>query len=151
MTTLTAEERAALAWLLEGIDPSDVTLRCEEGDAARGLVLLCARGRPIALGYRIFLPSGRRGDVALLAHELMHVRQYREWGPLVYYSRGAWEQARYLAFRMGLAANPYDWRGVPGMPFKAYGMEQQAQLVEDAMRGEQQAMGIVHGRPPGRP
>ncbi|HEU4801043.1 MAG TPA: DUF4157 domain-containing protein [Gemmatimonadales bacterium] len=143
MTTLNADERAALGWLLEGIDPADVALRCEEGDAASGLVLLCSRGRPIALGHRIFIPPGRRGDVALLAHELMHVRQYREWGPLVYYARGAWEQARYLAFQMGLAANPYDWRSEAAKPFTEYGMEQQAQLVEDAVRGDQKAMEIV--------
>lgn len=142
-STFSPAELESLAWLLDGIDPLDVALRCEEDDATRGLVLWCSRGRPIALGHRIFVPKGRRGDVALLAHEMMHVRQYREWGPLVYYARGAWEQAKYLASRMGLAANPYDWTGTPRKRFTEYGMEQQAQLVEDYVRGDQTAAEIV--------
>lgn len=137
-------ERESLAWLLNGIDPSEVALHCDEGDTALGMVLWCSRGRPIALGHRIFLPSRRRGDTALLAHELMHVRQYREWGPLVYFARGFWEQARYQLHRMGLASNPYDWRSEPRKQFSEYGMEQQGQIVEDAVRGEKLAVQIIN-------
>lgn len=136
-------EMQSLAWLLDGIGPSEVAVHCDEADATLGVVLWCSRGRPVALGHRIFLPSSRRSDVALLAHELMHVRQSREWGPLVYYARGFWEQARYQLHRMGLATNPYDWRSEPGKPFREYGMEQQGQIVEDAMRGDREAMEIL--------
>lgn len=138
-------ELESLAWLLDGIDPAEVALHVSDGDARRAAVLFCSRGRPVALGHRIFVPAGRRGDVALLAHEMMHVRQYRDWGPLVYYARGAWEQARYLAFQMGLASNPYDWRSVPRKRFTEYGMEQQAQIVEDSVRGDWMAIDIVKG------
>ncbi len=138
-------ELESLAWLLDGIEPSEVAVHCDDADAALGMVLWCSRGRPIALGHRIFIPSGRRSDVALLAHELMHVRQYREWGPLVYYSRGIWEQGRYQLYRMGLAANPYDWRNEPVKAFSEYGMEQQAQIVEDAVRGDVGARKILIG------
>jgi hypothetical protein len=141
--SLSPEEVSALGWLLDGIEPGEVALHLSEGDARRAAVLFCSRGRPVALGHRIFVPGGRRGDVALLAHEMMHVRQYREWGPLVYYARGAWEQARYLASRAGLAANPYDWQSVAGKRFTEYGMEQQAQIVEDAVRGDGLARTIV--------
>lgn len=107
-------------------------------------MLFLSGGRAVALGRHIFLPDAHAADAGCLAHELTHVRQYERWGPVRYYARGAWEQARHLAWRhLGLGADPYDWRRVPPRRFEAYGMEQQAQLVEDAMRGDMEARRVA--------
>ncbi len=74
--------------------------------------------------------------MGVLAHELTHCGQYQAWGPLTYYTRGASEQLRALLHRsFGVGRSPYDYRLEPGKPFESYGMEQQAQIVEDAFRG----------------
>ena len=109
----------------------------------RSFVLMLSRGRAIALGRNVFVPDGQDEDVAVLAHELMHCRQYEEWGPVRYYARGLVEQTKHLLSRVGITRNPYDWRGVPRRTFAEYGMEQQGQLVEDACRGDPIAREIV--------
>jgi hypothetical protein len=106
-------------------------------------VLLLSGGRGVTLGHWVFLPDWCAEDEAVLAHELEHVRQYEAWGPVRYYARGAKEQAQYLLFRIGLALNPYDWGRAGIKPFEEYGMEQQGQLVEDAVRGDAVAMRVV--------
>jgi hypothetical protein len=120
-----------------------VTVCRNAGDRWRRVVLFLSRGRGVTLGHWIFLPDWCADDAAVMAHELEHVRQYEAWGPVRYYARGAKEQAQLLLFRMGLAPNPYDWRRAGVKPFGEYGMEQQGQLVEDAVRGDEVAMRVV--------
>jgi hypothetical protein len=140
---LTDAERAALRELHGELDDLGVRVRREGRDVLRSVVLFLSGGRAIALGRHVFLPPGKARDVATLAHELMHCRQYRAWGPVRYYARGAVEQTRHLLSRIGLAKNPYDWRSVPRRPFAEYGMEQQGQIVEDAWRGDPTARAIA--------
>lgn len=113
------------------------------GDPFRRAVLFLSGGRGVTLGYRIYLPDWCADDPAVLAHELEHVRQFEEWGPIRYYARGVREQAQYLLWRMGLATDPYDWRRAGIRPFDEYGMEQQGQLVEDAARGDEVALRVT--------
>ena len=101
----------------------------------RGLVLRLSRGRAVALGNHVFLPARCEHDPAVLAHELTHCAQYQAWGPLRYYRRGAAAQLRDVLHRgLGVGSSPYAYRREVGKPFEAYGMEQQAQMVEDLVR-----------------
>lgn len=140
---LTEAERAALRELHGDLEHMGVRVRREAGDALRAIVLFLSRGRAVALGHHVFVPRGQEKDVAILAHELMHCRQYEAWGPARYFARGFAEQVRHLLSRAGVVRNPYDWRSVPRREFSAYGMEQQGQLVEDACRGDPIARAIV--------
>ena len=102
----------------------------------RGLVLRLSRGRAVALGNNVFLPARCEHDPAVLAHELTHCAQYQAWGPWRYYRRGAAAQIRDLLHRaLGLGSSPYAYRHEEGKRFEEYGMEQQAQMVEDRVRG----------------
>jgi len=101
----------------------------------RRIVLGVSRNRAVALGNRVFLPDRCAGDLAVLAHELTHCAQYQAWGPGIYFARGVTTQLRDLihrTFRVG--SSPYSYRVKPGKPFRSYGMEQQAQMVEDRFR-----------------
>ena len=140
---LTDAERAALREIHGDLADVGVRVRRDAGDALRAIVLFLSRGRAVALGHHVFVPRGQGKDVAILAHELMHCRQYEAWGPARYFARGFVEQLRHLLSRAGLARSPYDWRSVPRREFSAYGMEQQGQLVEDACRGDPIARAIV--------
>ena len=101
----------------------------------RRLVLRLSCGRAVALGNHVFLPARCEGDLAVLAHELTHCAQYQAWGPWRYYGRGATAQLRDLLHRtFGVGSSPYAYRHEDGKPFECYGMEQQAQIVEDAFR-----------------
>lgn len=72
----------------------------------------------------------------MLAHELTHCAQYQAWGPVAYFTRGAVTQLRALLHRrLRIGSNPYQYQTQPGKPLRAYGMEQQAQIVEDRYRG----------------
>lgn len=102
---------------------------------ARRLVLLASRNRAVALGNRLFLPDRCEGDLGVLAHELTHCAQYQAWGPGVYFARGLITQLRDLIHRsLRLGSSPYSYRVKAGKPFQSYGMEQQAQMVEDRYR-----------------
>jgi hypothetical protein len=104
----------------------------------RRVVLGASRGRAIALGNHVFLPDHHDGDSAILAHELTHCGQYQAWGPVRYFARGALEQLRHLLHRkLGIGSNPYHYHTTPQKPFTSYGMEQQAQMVEDRVRSGQ--------------
>ncbi|HYC30641.1 MAG TPA: DUF4157 domain-containing protein [Gemmatimonadales bacterium] len=104
----------------------------------RRLVLRLSRGRAVALGNHVFLPARCENDPAVLAHELIHCAQYQAWGPLRYYRRGAVAQLRDLLHRgLGVGSSPYAYRQEGDKPFEAYGMEQQAQMVEDLVRRRQ--------------
>jgi Domain of unknown function (DUF4157) len=131
-------ERAALAGLPLPVDWERVRLYrvgCHGTDRwLRRLILALSRGRAIALGNHVFLPARCDTDIAVLAHELVHCGQYQAWGPWRYYSRGALAQLRELVHRLGWGPSPYSYRLDPEKPFHSYGMEQQAQLVEDAFR-----------------
>ena len=143
MRGLTTAEREALADACTGIDPDRAHLHRAPGELLRGLVLFLSGGRAVTLGRHVFLPEARARELALLAHELTHCRQYVEWGFFRYYRRGVFEQARHLLSRFGAAADPYDWRRGPERRFEEYGMEQQGQLVEDAYRGDATARAIA--------
>ncbi|MGH7578976.1 MAG: hypothetical protein ACREM9_02300 [Gemmatimonadales bacterium] len=146
--TMSPEECAAIGELPLPVDWSRVRLYragCGRGAGLlRRLVLRLSRGRPIALGNHVFLPAHCESDVALMAHEMTHCAQYQSWGPWRYFVRGAAAQARDLAHRsFGLGRSPYAYHPVPDTPFDAYGMEQQAQIVEDALRGSAAARAIT--------
>lgn len=101
----------------------------------RRLVLRASRNRAVALGNRVFLPDRCDGDLGVLVHELTHCAQYQAWGPGVYFARGMITQLRELVHRtLRVGSSPYSYREKPGKPFRSYGMEQQAQMVEDRFR-----------------
>lgn len=137
MDRVTREECSRLDCLRYPVDLSRVRLHREaSGGTLRRLVLWASRGRAVALGNDVFLPEHCNGDLRVLAHELTHCGQYQTWGPLRYYARGAAAQARDLLHRtLGLGRSPYAYEIDPGKPFESYGMEQQAQIVEDSLRG----------------
>jgi hypothetical protein len=119
--------------------------RCGRGAGAlRRMVLGLSRGRAVALGNHVFLPERCESDIAVLAHEATHCAQYQAWGPIRYFARGAVAQLRDLAHRrFGIGRSPYAYRIVPGRRFDEYGIEQQAQIVEDAMRGDAAARALT--------
>lgn len=107
-------------------------------------MLRLSGGRAVALGNHVFLPARCEGDLAVLAHELTHCAQYQAWGPWRYFVRGAAAQLRDLLYRrLGWGASPYAYRLEDGKPFESYGMEQQGQIVEDALRGRADARTIA--------
>jgi hypothetical protein len=143
---LTSNERAALGSLPRVVDLTRVRLyrgECTGGAALlRGLVLGLSRGRAVALGNHVFLPPRADRDIATLAHELTHCGQYQAWGPLRYFARGVVAQLREQLHRsLGVGKSPYQY--VPGKRFEEYGMEQQGQIVEDAVRGIPGARAIM--------
>ena len=110
----------------------------------RRIVLALSRNRAVALGNHVFLPDRCHGDLGVLAHELTHCGQYQAWGPARYFARGLAAQVRELLHRrFGIGTSPYHYQLTPGQPFEAYGIEQQAQLVEDRFR----ASGGGYARP----
>ena len=112
----------------------------------RRAVLALSRGRAVALGNHVFLPGRCEGDLATLAHEATHCAQYQAWGAWRYFTRATVAQLRDLGYRvLGVGRSPYAYRAAPGRPFDAYGMEQQAQIVEDALRGSAAARAITSG------
>jgi hypothetical protein len=137
MERLTSEERARLDCLRHPVDYSKVRLhRVGSGGPLRRLVLWASGGRAVALGNDVFLPERSEGDLRVLAHELTHCGQYQAWGPLRYYARGATAQLRDLLHRtLGIGRSPYEYELEADRPFESYGMEQQAQIVEDSFRG----------------
>ncbi len=135
---LESEQRVVMEIPLDA-DWSRVRLyRAGCGGAAgwlRRLVLQASRNRAVALGNRVFLPDRCDGDLGVLAHELTHCAQYQAWGPGVYFARGMINQLRELVHRtLRVGSSPYSYREKPGKPFGSYGMEQQAQMVEDRYR-----------------
>ena len=150
MTRASSEVCTAIGELPLPLDWSRVRLYGSRCDRAAGLVrrvvLGLSRGRAVALGNHVFLPARCEGDLATLAHEVTHCAQYQAWGPWRYLSRGAVAQLRDLAYRMfGVGRSPYAYAATLGRPFNAYGMEQQAQIVEDALRGSVAARAITSG------
>ena len=133
---LTPEECDRLDCLRHPVDYSRVRVhRAGSGDAFRRFVLWVSQGRAVALGNHVYLPARCNGDLRVLAHELTHCGQYQAWGPLRYYARGVVEQLRDLVYRaFGIGRSPYEYELEAGRPFESYGMEQQAQIVEDSFR-----------------
>ena len=150
MTGVSSEVCAAIGELPLPVDWNRVRLYGGECGRAAGLVrrvvLGLSRGRAVALGNHVFLPARCEGDLATLAHEVVHCAQYQAWGPWRYLARGAEAQLRDIAYRtFGVGGSPYSYVPTPGRPFDAYGMEQQAQIVEDALRGSVAARAITSG------
>lgn len=138
--SLTVAERALMEAIPLQVDPARVRVYQGECLGAAGwfrhLVLGASRNRAVALGNRVFLPDRCHGDLAVLGHELTHCAQYQAWGPVAYFARGIAAQLRDLLHRkLGLGSSPYLYQVKPDKPFTAYGMEQQAQMVEDRLRG----------------
>jgi hypothetical protein len=149
---LTSAECTRLGSLAASLDCERVRVyrRGRRGFARflRRAVLALSRNRAIALGNHIFLPDRQENDVATLAHEVTHCRQYQAWGPWTYYTRGAAAQLRHLLHRtLGVGSSPYRYTAVPGRPFQSYGMEQQGQIVEDCFRGHPAAQAISPFQP----
>ena len=150
MTGVSSEVCAAIGELPLPVDWNRVRLYGGECGRAAGLVrrvvLGLSRGRAVALGNHVFLPARCEGDLATLAHEVVHCAQYQAWGPWRYLARGAEAQLRDIAYRtFGVGGSPYSYVPTPGRPFDAYGMEQQAQIMEDALRGSVAARAITSG------
>ena len=150
---VTQDELAALGSLAESLQTSRVRLHRGEptGGASRvlrALVLAMSQGRAVALGNHVFLPDHCAHSLPVVAHELVHCAQYQAWGPLSYFARGAAARVRELGARFGLARSPYAYEIEPGKPLSAYGMEQQAQIVEDCVRlaGTTRPPGPARGR-----
>ena len=115
---------------------------------ARRMVLWASRHRAVALGNHIFLPDRQERDLAILAHELTHCGQFQEWGPFRYFATGLLTQMQDLLHRWtGIGNSPYRYTVTPAKPFRAYGMEQQGQIVEDSFRGDPAALSISPHRP----
>jgi hypothetical protein len=153
MNRLSPQECARLGNLVRTVDCRRVRIyQGTEGAAGlvRRLVLRISRNRAVALGNHVFLPDRCREDLAVLAHELTHCGQYQSWGALTYYARGAKAQIKELlhrAFRIG--SSPYRYEIQTGKLFEAYGMEQQAQIVEDCFRGHSAARTVSPFQPGG--
>ena len=134
------DERRVLRLVPLELDASRVRVYEGSSGAAgrlRRLVLHLSRNRAIALGNHVFLPDRCRGDLGVVAHELTHCGQYQAWGPLKYFGRGLAAQLRDLIHRtFQLGSSPYRYQLHPRKPFRAYGMEQQAQMVEDRFRAD---------------
>jgi hypothetical protein len=149
VASLTPDERERLGSLTARVICERVRLH-SGGPGAEGLlrraVLWASRGRAVTLGNHVFLPDRYAGDLATLAHELTHCGQYQAWGGWRYFSRGAAAQLRDLLHRrLGIGQSPYRYRLDERKPLEAYGMEQQAQIVEDAFRGSAAAAAVVGG------
>jgi hypothetical protein len=144
---LSPETCTAIGELPLPVDWSRVRLYgsgCRRGAGlVRKAVLRLSRGRAVAMGNHVFLPARCEDDLAALAHELTHCAQYQAWGPWRYYRRGAAAQLRDLVYRLGVGRSPYAYAPESGRPFESYGMEQQAQIVEDALRGSAPARAIT--------
>ena len=135
---LTDAERALVRLIPFEVDSSRV--RLYEGScsglagALRRVVLRASRNRAIALGNHVFLSDRCHGNLAVVAHELTHCGQYQAWGPVRYFARGLVAQLRELIHRtLRVGSSPYHYQVEAGKPFREYGMEQQAQMVEDAL------------------
>lgn len=149
---LTSSECADLGSLAAALDCPRVRLYRANSTGISGLirriVLQLSRNRAVALGNHVMLPKGCQNDLAVLAHELTHCAQYQRWGPFRYFGTGMITQIRALLHRqLRMGASPYYYRLDPGKPFEAYGMEQQAQIVEDCFRGHPGAVAISPFRP----
>ena len=127
---LSPSERAALPPGLLAEMPDDVVLvdahhpLSRLSRALRGYAVILVRHR------RIFWPhlpadiSRHPVQLAVLAHELVHVWQYRTGMTLISY---LW---RDIIGRFGR----YAYTIVPGKPYRQYGYEQQASMMEDWVR-----------------
>ena len=149
---LTARECGDLGTLSTEVDCSRIWVhrRGSRGvsKVLRSVVLGLSRGRAVTLGNHVFLPNGADRDLATLAHEVLHCRQYQAWGAWTYYRRGAVAQLQdlvYRTFRVG--SSPYRYQPLPDRAFHLYGMEQQAQIVEDCFRGHPVARAISPFQP----
>jgi hypothetical protein len=143
---LSSGERAALGTLAARVDLSRVRVhrgRPKGPGVLRRAVLWASRGRAVALGNHVFLPDNCAREVPVLAHEVTHCAQYQEWGALAYFGRGAMTQLRDLLHRtLVVGESLYAYQVEIGKPFDAYGMEQQAQIVEDCFRGDAAALAV---------
>ena len=114
---LNAYERVALDAVCSQLDCDRV--RIEEGGG--NLILLFTEG--ITLGNTIYMRESAY-SIDFLAHELTHVMQYQAWGGFEYYVRALGARVR------DVFGDPYHVDFPLDRPFDAYGMEQQATIVQ---------------------
>jgi hypothetical protein len=127
---LTLSERTALPSGLVAAMPEDIVLVGAHHPLSQ--LSLYLRGYSVILvrGHRVFWPglpadlSRDPRDLSVLAHELVHVWQYRTGMTLF----------RYIVRDVLLRLGQYAYRLKPGKAFTAYGYEQQAAMMEDWMR-----------------
>jgi RHS repeat-associated protein len=97
-------------------------------NGTRSSILKMSGRRSFTSGNDIWLANG--ADFAELGHEVTHSMQFQKWGSSEYLRQGFNERMFELE-----GGNPYGYR-LNGRPFEKYGMEQQAQIVEDCFRGK---------------
>ncbi len=89
------------------------------------------KGRSFVVGENIFLAGKAKGSLRVLIHEAAHVWQFQCLLGWAYLLRALPEQADYALGR----CNPYDYAPVENhLPFSAWGIEQQAQWIEEHRR-----------------
>jgi RHS repeat-associated protein len=134
--TIPEEMRKKLGNACSVVNCNDVTIKTEPSiPVADALILAAVRktGRPLTLGNTIYMPGQpdpqNSGDVATVAHELVHVYQFGlleamhgNRAPAAYLGMGIIDQARYS---LGLG-NPYTGAGF---------LEPMAQRVQNCFQG----------------
>ncbi len=128
---LTAAEIAGLPpGLVAAIDVTAVELVNAHHPLSRLSQLIRGYAVILVRGHKVFWPglpadlSKNPLHMSVLGHELVHVWQYGNGMNLLIYI------LRDVIARLGR----YAYRIVPGKPYRAYGYEQQAAMVEDWMR-----------------
>lgn len=133
---LTPAERAALPLGLLAAVPDDVLLKAKPHPLShlsrwlRGYAVILVRGTTV---FWPNLPRDMSRNpvlLSVLAHELVHVWQYRTGMTLFSY---------FLRDVIGQRGR-YSYELIPGKPYRDYGYEQQASMMEDWMR-------LHHGLP----
>ena len=126
MTTHSAESRAKVDFWF---DPA-----CPFAWITSRWILEVEKHRDLDLNFHVMSLSVLNKDREL--SEDYRTMLDQAWGPVRYYTRGAAAQLRDLLHRgFGIGSSPYAYNLDPGRPFESYGMEQQAQIVEDSFRG----------------
>jgi hypothetical protein len=133
---LTASERAALPPGLLAAVPEDVVLKAGHHPLShlsrwlRGYAVILVRGKTIFWPNLIDDLSRNPVMLSVLAHELVHVWQYRTGMTLLRY---IWRDV--IGHR-----GCYAYHLISGKPYRDYGYEQQAAMMEDWVR-------LHHGLP----
>jgi hypothetical protein len=129
---LSEEERRKLGTTCEKVDCDKVDVhRGNDGrirNAVRKAMMFFSGGRSVTLGNHVYLGDDDAQSIPVLSHEVTHVGQYQQWGVLKYYGLGIGAR---ISERLG--GDPYSLPNpLPlGVPFINYGMEQQAQIVQN--------------------
>ena len=91
----------------------------------------------MTLGNHIYLADGDHDDFGTLAHEVTHAWQYQKYGSGEYYRRAVNDRVEELS-----GGDPYNYLPLKGRPFDKLdpnGLERQAQIIGDCVRGNRGA------------